>query len=261
MVEKLMKLNSKNFNLLDNNVVTIKEQTLFKANGEEGLHLWEASIVLSRWLILNRKMLENKSALELGSGCGLLGISIIKHTNVGTLIMSDYVDSVLDNLKINVETNSETHSHNKSKFAVKEINDKQLNYCPMCFNKRLEILKLNWMDFYKFENIKEEEKYDIIIGTELIYQGGPLNELAHLIKYLLKKDGICYISMPLKRSMTGTFQLNLEKINMQMIAEKLDDEQLYSNNISDKKEDVKLFEDLKKIDVTLYKISHKIFDN
>jgi hypothetical protein len=75
---------------------------------------------------------------------------------------------------------------------------------------------------------------------------------------MLKIDGICYISMPLKRSMTSTFQSQLEKIDMEMIPEKLEDERLYLKSISNKNEDSKLFEDLKNMNVTLYKISHKL---
>lgn len=257
MVEKLMVLAPKTFNLVDDKTVSIKEQTLFKANGEEGLHLWEASIVLSRWLILNNENLTGKSLLELGSGCGLLGIAILKFTNIGSLKMTDYIDSVLDNLKINVETNSSNHTHSVDRFEMKEKELSKINNCPLCY-KRLQIDKLNWFDYELYNSKKEEEKFDIIVGTELVYQGGPLKELAHLIKYLLRKNGVCYISMPLQRSMTSTFQGFLNEIDLEIETQKLDDERLYSKSISDKKEDVKLFEDLKKMNITLYIIRHKM---
>ena len=37
-------------------------------------------------------------------------------------------------------------------------------------------------------------EYDIIIGTELIYKGGAVLELAKVIAKILKPDGKCFIS-------------------------------------------------------------------
>ena len=46
----------------------------------EGLRLWDSSIILSRFIILNSSVFKNKSVLELASGTGISGITTRKWT-------------------------------------------------------------------------------------------------------------------------------------------------------------------------------------
>ena len=179
MLEELTKLKLKEIVIKPKSLlVKIKEQTLFKADGGEGLHLWEASVVLSRYCLKHNSLLENKKIIELGCGCGLLGISILKEIPVETYTFSDYNSSVLNNLKDNLKLN---------KISTKD--------------KKIEIKELDWKNHEKLA----PNEYDIIIGTELIYKGGAILELAKVINKILKPGGKCYISMPKERSMTKTF--------------------------------------------------------
>ena len=57
--------------------IQIKEQLLFP-HGKDGFHLWEAGIVLSRYLIKNKERIKGKRILELGSGVGIGGITALK---------------------------------------------------------------------------------------------------------------------------------------------------------------------------------------
>ena len=83
MIEELTKLKLKEIIIKPKELsVKIKEQTLFKADGGEGLHLWEASVVLSRYSLKHNSIFENKNIIELGCGCGLLGISILKEIHI-----------------------------------------------------------------------------------------------------------------------------------------------------------------------------------
>ena len=110
---------------------------------------------------------------------------------------------------------------------------------------------MDWRDYEKIDL-----KYDIILGSELIYQGGYIQELAKLINKLLKDDGICYISMPEKRSMTGTFLKYVTECGMKYQSEYYDinNEELFVEILKDKKENKKLFENLKDMKFMLYKI-------
>lgn len=47
-------------------------------HGLDGLKLWEAGIVLSRYIILNVDKFNKKSVLELGSGVGIGGMTADK---------------------------------------------------------------------------------------------------------------------------------------------------------------------------------------
>ena len=227
-MEDLLKLKEKEIYINKDLSVKLKEQTIFKADGGEGLHLWEASVVLTRYCLQNKEMFNNKNIIELGTGCGLLGISILKQIpSINHYTFSDYQDSVINNLKDNL-------SKNKLKG-----------------NKKYDILKLDWRDYEKVDL-----KYDIILGSELIYLGGFIQELAKLINKLLKDDGVCYISMPEKRSMTNVFLEHIKECGLKYQSEYYDinNEELFTGILKDKNENKKLFENLKDMKLMLYKI-------
>ena len=112
-----------------------------------------------------------------------MGIALLKYSKASKVNFSDYQDLILENLKKNLITNQINHTHKKSIDYEKETEDKEenLNLCPLCFN-RYEIINLDWRNFEKIE-----ESYDLIVGAELIYQGGHIEELVKLIEKTLKK--------------------------------------------------------------------------
>ena len=65
-MEEFLKLKERTINITKEKNIKIIEKTLFTANGEEGLHLWEASILFSRFIHKFPKIFENKNILELG---------------------------------------------------------------------------------------------------------------------------------------------------------------------------------------------------
>ena len=227
-MEELLKLKEKKIYINKDLSVKLNEQTLFTADGGEGLHLWEASVVLTRYCLQNKEIFKDKKIIELGTGCGLLGISILKQIPfISHYTFSDYQDSVLENLNKNIIKNN-----------LKE-------------NKKYNIIKLDWRDYSKIDL-----KYDIILGSELIYKGGYIQELAKMISILLKDNGFCFISMPEKRSMTNTFLQYIKECGLKYQSEFYDinNDDLFKDVLSDKKENKKLFENLKDMKLMLYKI-------
>jgi predicted nicotinamide N-methyase len=226
-MDELMKLKKKTI-IIDNDFsIDLKEQTIFLADGKEGLHLWESSVVLTRFVLKNSSLFSNKNIIELGTGCGLLGISILKKINVKHFTFSDYNEDVLNNLKENIKIN--------------KIN-----------NKNYEILKLDWRDYNTINN-----KYDIIIGSELIYQGGFIKELVLLIDKILNENGLCYICMPEQRSMTNKFLELLNENNLNYKKEYFTDNNLFRDILNDKEKNKKLFENLSNMKIMLYTIQKK----
>jgi predicted nicotinamide N-methyase len=175
-MENLMKLKLRNVKINENCFIKLSEQTLFLANGDEGLHLWEASVVLSRYIIKNKNLFKNKQVIELGSGCGLVGMSTLINTQCDHLVFSDYQDPVLNNLVNNIQLNKKEHTH-----SLEPLVESDNINCLGCHPGRHSILKLDWRDYKKFQT----EPYDFIIGSELVYQGGYIEELAKLIKGLM----------------------------------------------------------------------------
>ena len=49
-------------------------------HGLDGLRLWEAGIILSRYIIHNSSVFKGKSVLELGGGVGIAGFTAKKWT-------------------------------------------------------------------------------------------------------------------------------------------------------------------------------------
>ncbi len=232
-IEDLTKLKCKEIIIKPKLSIKIKEQTLFKADGGEGLHLWEASVVLSRYTLKHNQIFENKKIIELGCGCGLLGISILKEIPVEKYTFSDYNTSVLNNLKDNLKLNGISFD-----------------------NKKIEIKQDDWKNYEKMA----PNEYDIIIGTELIYKGGAVLELAKVIGKILKPDGKCFISMPRQRAMTKTFLEYCENEGLKwksLAFNEINDEEekkyLFCPVIKNDKN--KIFEDLSKMDLMLYEIN------
>ena len=58
-MEELLKLKEKDIYINKDLSVNLTEQTLFTADGSEGLHLWEASVILSRYCLQNEIFLKN----------------------------------------------------------------------------------------------------------------------------------------------------------------------------------------------------------
>lgn len=66
-MEELFKIKERNIRISYSKNIKILEKTLFLANGEEGLHLWEASIIFSRFIYKSPQLFENKKIIELGN--------------------------------------------------------------------------------------------------------------------------------------------------------------------------------------------------
>ena len=235
MIEELTKLKTKEIIIKPKTLsIKIKEQTLFKADGGEGLHLWEASVVLSRYCLKHNNLLLNKKIIELGCGCGLLGISILKEIPIEKYTFSDYNSLVLNNLKDNLKLNKIS------------LND-----------KKIEIKQDDWREYKKMK----ENEYDVIIGTELIYKGGAIEELSKVISTILKPGGKSFISMPKQRSMTQTFLDFIEKEGLKwdcLSFNELDEEEkkyLFLPVLGNDKKNKNIFEDLEKMNLMLYEIT------
>lgn len=60
-------------------IITVGQLEIFP-HGLDGLKLWDAGIILSRYIIKNCEIFKDRNILELGSGVGISGISLRKWT-------------------------------------------------------------------------------------------------------------------------------------------------------------------------------------
>jgi predicted nicotinamide N-methyase len=71
-----------------------------------GAQVWNAGLLLADIICACPTMLLNKRVLELGSGSGLVGVVAAKTAAPASLILTDYLSDVLDNICSNLQLNT-----------------------------------------------------------------------------------------------------------------------------------------------------------
>jgi predicted nicotinamide N-methyase len=80
------------------------------AQVDVGFLMWPSAIVLSRYILSNTHLIKNKTILEIGAGCGLVGIvaaSIVKDcVEPSRVVITDVNNTVLNNIERNISLNN-----------------------------------------------------------------------------------------------------------------------------------------------------------
>lgn len=199
----MMKLPSFNwkFKICGKSTVSLVDQPIFKS-GDEGRRVWEGGIVFSRFVLRNSVLFRNKKVLELGSGGGIAGISILKYTNASHVTFSDYKESLFPLIELNIQSNLPEGPHKHITTEFKCISDSEsyisqseiekspiatkiasylkkteytlsktpleFVYCPLCCPNRKKIELIDWS---KAPAASIIGAYDIIVGSDIIYKG------------------------------------------------------------------------------------------
>ncbi|KAH8739966.1 hypothetical protein FG386_001079 [Cryptosporidium ryanae] len=188
---------------------------VFNDNPEDdttGVHLWSSSIVASYWMKeLSKKNDEfcGKRILELGCGCGLMGIVLTIYTKLfnnlypSQILLTDVSEVALSNADINIKLNSELLIHSENIIKTKYLN---------WFDKS------SWFklveEFDSGENINTATSppvFDVIIGSDLIYNYGMEIKLSQTIFQLLNENGTFYYVYRQDRLCSSNFKEYLEK--------------------------------------------------
>ena len=178
--------------------VFILDQVFFQT-GDDGVHQWESGIVLARYLL---SINPSGSLLELGSGCGLVGITCSKYTNLESITLTDFNSRVLENLTSNLARN----------------------------DARASVRIVDWRDPSTYA-----EPADYVVGSDLIYDGAPIRELVSCLKAHLKENGKIFIVMPDKRKMTPVFLQVAQESGLETSSQVLEDWFVASPHLDEKK--------------------------
>jgi len=190
----------------------------------DGLHIWEAGIVLARYVYFNSELFTDKSIMELGTGVGVVGIALLKYCKPRSVEISDYKEDILNNAVNNAK---------KNKVWTKIPTKGRL---------------LDWVDYEK-----EKNKYDIIIGSDLIYAGAPVVELSKLMNKMLNIGGKVYIMIPKQRFYSVEFFKALDELgNFEVEKIELNDEKYLTSPYWDEKAGYKHFAGLKELNFFVY---------
>ncbi|KAL8938089.1 MAG: hypothetical protein Q9211_003367 [Gyalolechia sp. 1 TL-2023] len=150
------------FTLLEGKVLEICEE-----NGESiARHIWDAALGLTTWLVSHREMLGRQddkqcTILELGTGCGLVGLVLGSLRQNSRLILTDIDEGSLKLTTDNAQKSREL------------------------FNSVCECRSLDWKEPHKFTCV---ESLTFIIASDCTYNTDSIPHLAQTISELAQRS-------------------------------------------------------------------------
>ncbi|CAG8572806.1 7999_t:CDS:2, partial [Scutellospora calospora] len=168
----------------DNKSITLKIRDSTLLDDDVGFKTWGAAYLLAKMCISGQAMplnkIQSKFILEIGAGTGLVGLTcaMIGCSNV---LLTDYHLNVLSNVVYNVNLNQLQNS--------------------------VKVEKLDWEEIANCVEQKLQQKFDIIVGADIVYEVVHTNWIPKVIKQFMTKDGIFYLMIPLRPTHTLEVEL------------------------------------------------------
>lgn len=182
--------------------------------GDVGRLLWPAAMVMARWLLRTSPSwlplstsLSSCRLLELGAGVGVTGIAAAQL--VGQVTLSDWDPNVLANLRYNVGLVKDTSRPAGAKALPTDL--------PL--GHTLNVQHLDWKCLSKIR-----DKYDVIIGSDIVCSVADGEAVVGAVASLLSSTGLAYILCPPTRERWGVEVLSTSAVLMGLrdIVEKVD---------------------------------------
>lgn len=206
-----------------------------------GLGIWPASIIASRYLLSKSHLYHGKVVVELGAGCGLpsFACALDSTTPPSIVYCTDIHANTLNNCLFNLRTN--VNRTVPSVFSTIDNSLPSINSQYPIQNSRMSINKVVWND----PSTYPDDKADVIIGSDLVYDRNILTVLVPTIKDMLNANGSFLYVAPMEG-----------RAGMDMLYDTLVDngftcrefglcpDELYSNPLHDNRSD-----DAKNVDV------------
>jgi predicted nicotinamide N-methyase len=162
------------FNISLDQGYSLKVKTIGDNPGhkQSGQYLWPAAEKAANYFIANWNALSSARVLELGAGCGLTGLLISKLKGVEEVVFTDYDYGTLTLIEESIKLNDNGDS--QPKFIVDF-----LQWGDFQFDSSKRLSNESW-------NL---EKFDLIIGTDLIYSKDVVFPLLSTINYFMTAHG------------------------------------------------------------------------
>jgi predicted nicotinamide N-methyase len=165
-----------------------------------GLTLWRASHYLCEYQLEHHQKLfqENKRTLELGAGLGLNGILswklMTRKNDSSQVCITDGDSDALVQLRENV-------NRNRSSPSVDDYDSSKVSCHQLIWGKESATQFLT--------QIAKNQKYDIIIASDIIYSLVIVEPLWQTVEQLLKKEGGIFIMAYARREVPVSIELVL----------------------------------------------------
>ena len=170
------------------NLATVKEIE-FK-DGGTGARVWDASIALSLWLA-HHVDLRGKKLLELGAGVGLSGIS-------AALAGANVTLSEMGNTPLSDSTALQGGSDKVLAPELSLLSNLDKNLQLNSLSTIARTLELDW-ELCLAEGYEPLETYDIVCGSDLVYEGFSVRGLAAAVISHTAPNGMAYLMCDSRR--------------------------------------------------------------
>ena len=175
-------------------------------SGGFGAAVWDAAIIMARWIYMHPEVFEGKYVHELGCGVGLPGLVAARYCD--ELVFSDYLPGVLENMEhnIGINTNLEFDEESDEEDRVESRKRKEK------IRGTVKVADLNWDDVSDTSSGSSVSipPADILIGSELTYSPKSVDGLIRTADKYLKQDGIFYEILSTDRDGVGLFVDNIQ---------------------------------------------------
>jgi predicted nicotinamide N-methyase len=180
--------------------------------------MWPSAVVLSRWLVTNPSFVRNKKILEIGAGCGLVGLvaaGIVKESAANeSVIMTDFNDVVLHNLDRNIQLNNvQTCAWTRNLDFFMQTGESNAG---------------SWIDG-STGNV--EEPVDVILAADIICKPDDATAAANTIFDVLRPGGEAIVVCADARHRFGVDRLILECDRVGLITTSYDVRSLYDGGL------------------------------
>lgn len=186
-------------------VVHIREVSLM--SGGFGAAVWDAAIIMARWIYMHPEAFQGKYVHELGCGVGLPGLVAARYCD--KLVFSDYLPGVLENMQhiidINTNVEFEEESDDEERVVSRQRKEK--------IAATVSIADVNWdaVSDTCSGSSKDIPPADIVMGSELTYSPLSVVGLIRTVEKYLKPDGIFYEILSTDRDGVPLFLELIEK--------------------------------------------------
>lgn len=154
--------------------------------------LWPSSVALGKYLAQNPKLIRGKQVLELGCGLGLPSL-VASHLG-GDVLATDFHPDVEEYFQRNCR-----HSSVESKY-----------------------MRLNWRD-----SNQDIGKFDVVLGSDVLYESKHSKEVAQGLIRFMKPDGIIILSDPLRPYLQSFLEaMKIEGMHEEMSSSQIDGKEI-----------------------------------
>mmetsp|Transcript_21804 Transcript_21804/g.33318 ORF Transcript_21804/g.33318 Transcript_21804/m.33318 type:complete len:265 (+) Transcript_21804:110-904(+) len=136
-----------------------------------GMTLWRASDIMCNYLAQNADDIEGRRCLELGGGLGQCGILAYK-LGAKRMIITDGDSDVLFQMRKNVDANLEIPGGSTMVLPCRQL----------LWKNSIDQFKERWC------TREEVDGFDVIMGSDVIYQEDTIEPLFYTVAELLSKD-------------------------------------------------------------------------